>query len=50
MAYWVGLILIGLSIWGAIIGAGILLYWILAGALTLLILLSLVYFIKRVAK
>jgi hypothetical protein len=50
IVYWVGLILIGLSIWLAIIGAGMLLYWILAGVLTLLMLRSLVYLIKWVTR
>ena len=47
IVYWVGLILIGLSLWLAVIGAGILLYWILAGVLTLLMLLSLVYLMRK---
>ena len=47
MTFWVGLILIGLSLWLAVIGAGILLYWILAGVLTLLMLLSLVYLMRK---
>ena len=47
IVYWVSLILIGLSTWLAVIGAGMLLYWILMGVLILLMLLSLVYFMRK---